>query len=318
MKARALIALLVVLAAGCGGDEEKPLIAPTKTAVVHGELIPSVHLFGEPVVAQVDVIVNRAKVDPADVRLETDFEPYESVGETREERQDIGDFTVIRYTTTLNCLNQFCIPRTAAGETTVSQLPGLPPFLPGQQRDEKVKFEFPPAVLVADAEPKDRTLGRVVWSPLRSLSRVNWYDSSVVGQGFPFVTTTTPLPEPGYRVSPVLLGLGLLAVALALLALPVWLVRSLRRSRAVPKVEREPSLTPLEHALRLVEWASRRPSVDERREALEALAFELGHGDDGDDSATRARRQGWSPPAPETEAMTDLVESIRKSDAPAS
>ena len=310
----ALFALFV--AAGCGGDDEKPLIAAGKTAVVHGVLTPDVHLFGEPVVAQVDVILNREKVDPDHVQLKTDFEPYEPVGETRKQRRDIGDFTVIRYTTVLNCLNQHCIPRTAAGETTVSQLPGLPPFLPGQQRDEKVKFEFPPALLVADAEPKDRTLGRVVWAPLRSLSRINWYDSSVVGQGFPFVTTVTPLPDPEYRISPMLLGLGLLALAAALLALPVWLIRSRRRRYAVPKAEPGPALSPLERALRLVEWASRRPSVDERREALEALAFELRH-DEDDDSATRAREQGWSPPAPEAGAMTELVASIREDDAPA-
>lgn len=308
---------LVVLAAGCGGDDSKPLIAASKTAVVRGEIVPDVHLFGEPVVAQVDVILNREKVDPADVRLKTNFEPYEPVGETREERRDIGDFTIVRYTTRLNCLSQFCIPKTAAGETTVSQLPGLPPFLPGQQRDEKLKFEFPPALLVADAERKERTLGRVVWSPVRSLSRINWDDSSVVGQGFPFVATVTPLPEPAYRVSPTLLGLALLALALALLAIPMWLVWNGRRRSAAPETETGPPLSPLERALRLVEWASRRPSVDERREALEALAFELGHERAGD-SADRVRRQGWSPPSPEPEGMTSLVAAIREeSDAPA-
>ena len=312
----AVIAAALV-AAGCGGDEQRPLIADSKTAVVRGALLPSVHLFGEPIVAQVDVILNRAKVDPADVRLETDFEPYEQVGGMQEARRDIGDFTVIRYTTTLSCLSERCIPRTSAGETTVSQLPGLPPFLPGQQRDEKLKFEFPPALLVADAEPKERTIGRVVWAPLRSLSRINWYDSSVVGQGFPFVTSVTPLPEPKYRISPTVLGLALLLGAAGLLAIPVWLVVDRRRRHAAPKREEGPPLSPLERALRLVEWASRRPSVDDRREALEALAYELGHEQNGD-PATRARAQGWSPPTPEPDEMTELVESIRENDAPAS
>jgi hypothetical protein len=309
---------LALLAAGCGGDDSKPLIAPSKTAVVRGEITPSVHLFGEPVVARIDVVLNREKVDPADVQLKTNFEPYEPVGETEEIRRDIGDFTLIRYTMTLGCLNERCIPRTAAGETTVSQLPGLPPFLPGQQRDEKVKFEFPPALLVANAEPKDRTLGRVVWSPLRSLSRINWDDSSVVGQGFPFVATVTPLPEPDYRISPTVLGIGLLALAAALLAIPVGLVVARSRRRARHDVGAGPALSPLERALRLVEWASRRPSVDERREALEALAYELGN-EEAAPTADRARKQGWSPPTPEPEQMTELVTSIReKGDAPAS
>jgi hypothetical protein len=310
------LGIVVLVAAGCGGDDSKPLIAPSKTAVVRGEITPSVHLFGEPVVARVDVILNRAKVNPADVHLRTNFEPYEPVGDTAEERRDIGDFTVIRYTTTLSCLNERCIPRTAAGETTVSQLPGLPPFLPGQQRDEKVKFEFPHALLIAPAEGKDRMLGRVVWSPLRSLSRINWDDSSVVGQGFPFVATVTPLPEPDYRISPTVLGLALLVLGVALLTLPTGLlVARGRRRRAASQVEAGPALSPLERALRVVEWASRRPSVDERREALEALAFELGNEDAP--TADRARRQGWSPPTPEPEQMTELVTSIREeSDAP--
>ncbi len=319
MRLGVLAACLVALAAaGCGGDDTKPLIAADKTAVVRGKLIPDVHLFGEPVVAQVDVILNRDKVDPGDVRLSTNFEPYERVGETRVKRWDIGEYTVLRYSTTLSCLSQFCIPRTARGETTVSQIPGFPPFLPGQQRDEKVKFEFPPATLVADAEPKDKTLGRVTWAPLRSLSRINWYDTNVVGQGFPFVSNVTPLPEPEYRISPTALGLLLLALALALLAIPGFLVWDRRRRNAVRTVEAGSALSPLERALQLVEWSSRRPSVDDRREALEALAFELGHEEDGD-PATRARRQGWSPPTPEPGEMTELVAEIREeTDAPAS
>jgi len=310
--------IVAALAAGCGGDASKPLIAASKTAVVRGEIVPSVHLFGEPVVAQIDVILDRTRLDPADVRLKTDFEPYEPVGETREERKDIGQYTVIRYTTTLDCLSEFCIPRTAEGETTVSQIPGSPPFLPGQQRDEKIKFEFPPALLVQEAEPKDKTLGRVVWAPLRSLSRINWYDSSVVGQGFPFVATVAPLPEPEYRISPTALGIAMLALALALLAVPVWFVWGRRRRNATPAADAGPPVSPLERALQLVEWASRRPSVDERREALEVLALELGHEQAGD-SAERARRQGWSPPSPEPDGMTSLVEAIREeSDAPSS
>ncbi|MGH3127285.1 MAG: hypothetical protein ACRDPX_05150, partial [Gaiellaceae bacterium] len=205
------VAVLVALAtAGCGGDDSRPLIAASKTAVVRGELIPDVHLFGEPVVARIDVILNREKVDPDDVRLKTNFEPYEEVRETRSTRQDIGEFTYLRYTTTLRCLGIDCIPRTLKGNaSTVSQLPGDPVFLVGQQRDEKRSYTFPAAIVLSGRGADAETLGRVVWAPLRSLSRINWYDSSVVGQGFPFVGTVEPLQQPDYRVSPALLGLVL-------------------------------------------------------------------------------------------------------------
>ena len=315
MRSAALVLVAVALLAGCsGGEDGKPLIAAKRTAVVRGSLEPNVHLFGEPVVATVDVVLNRDKADPGDIRVSTDFEPYDEVGETVVTRQDIGKYTRLRYATTLRCLNEDCIPRTFRGEVTVSQLPGTPPFLPGQQRDEKRKYEFPPAIVTLEQGADDTTLGRAVWPPLRSLSRINWDDSSVVGQGFPFVSSVTPLPEPGYRISPTVLGVGLLVTALALLALPAWLVWDRLRRRAGRRAQRKPSLSPLERALALVEWASRRPSAGDRREALEALAYEL----DDDARAATAREQGWSPPTPEPEEMTELVTSIRESDAPAS
>ena len=130
MRLTAVAVVLALAAAGCGGDDSKPLIAPSKTAVVRGEIVPSVHLFGEPVVAHVDVVVNRTKADPENVRLKTNFEPYEEVGERRTTREDIGEFTHLRYTTTLRCLGIDCIPRTLKGNaSTVSQLPGDPVFL---------------------------------------------------------------------------------------------------------------------------------------------------------------------------------------------
>ena len=300
--------------AGCGGSDDKPLLAQGKAAAVRGSLTPDVHLFGEPVVAHVEVIVDREQVDPGAVRVKTDFKPYETLGETTVEQEEIGTFTHLRYTTTLRCLEIDCIPRTLTGDVTISQTPDLPLFPENMQRDEKRKYEFPPAIVTAEGEPKDRTLGRVVWPPLRSVSRINWYDSSVVGQGFPFASTVTPVPEPSYRISPTALGLALLVLAIALLALPaVYLVRRYRARRATSSAQK-PSLSPLERALALVEWASRRPSVDERREALEALAYELDA--EADSTANRVRAQGWSPPSPATEEMTGLVEEIREGHAP--
>ena len=197
---------------------------------MRGGLTPDVHLFGEPVVAHVDIIVDREQIDPDAVRVTADFKPYESVGETTVEQEEIGQFTYLRYTTTLRCLREDCIPRTLTGDVTISQTPELPLFPENQQRDEKRKYEFPAALVTAEGEPKDRALGRVVWPPLRSVSRINWYDSSVVGQGFPFISTVTPVPEPSYRISPTVLGIALLALAVALLAFPVtYLIRRYRR-----------------------------------------------------------------------------------------
>jgi hypothetical protein len=310
------LGLCVLALAGCGGSDTKPLLASGKTAVVRGTLSPDVHLFAEPVVARIDVILRRGEVDPEDVRVRSDFAPYESIGPTAVSRQDIGDFTHLRYTTRLRCLGPDCIPRTVhGGQITVPQTSELPLFPETQQRDEKRTYEFPPATVTVSGASETRTLGRVVWPPLRSLSRINWDDPSVVGQGFPFASEITPVPNPTYRTSPTVIALGLLAIALLLLSVPTWfVVRRLRRRVSAP-ADRAPALTPLERALALVEWASRRPSVVERREALEALAHEL-DSDKPDGRAERAREQGWSPPAPAPEEMAALVSSVREEDAP--
>jgi hypothetical protein len=261
------------------------------------------------------VIVDREKVDPADVRLDTDFEPYETVGERSVERQDLGRYTHLRYTTTLRCLNEDCIPRTIRNsEVTISQTPELPLFPENQQRDEKRRYDFPPGIVSAGVGSDATTLGRAVWPPLRSLSRINWFDPNVVGQGFPFESTVTPVPEPSYRISPTVLGIALLVLAIALLALPAAYLVGRYRARRAPQRALRPAQSPLERALALVEWASRRPSVDDRREALEALAYELDAEEDG--TASRARAQGWSPPSPASEEMTGLVEEIREDHAP--
>ena len=315
MRAAALVAACIAALAGCGGSDSKPLLVGGKPAAVHGSLTPDVHLFGEPIVARVDVLVDRDQVSPSEVDVKTDFKPYETVGETEVTREDIGRFTHLRYTTVLRCLEIACIPSTFKySDVPISQTPELPLFPENQQRAEKVMYQFPPALVTAQTSPQDKVLGRVVWPPLRSLSRINWYDSSVVGQGFPFVATVTPLPETSYRISPTFLGLLLLALAGAIVAVPVGYLVQRRRARRAPKADGA-ALSPLERALALVEWASRRPSVDERREALEALAYELDTKEG--ETADRARAQGWAPPTPESAEMTDLVASVREEHASA-
>ena len=311
-----LVALCVVALAGCGGSDSPPLLAGGKIAAVRGSLTPDVHLFGEPVVARVDIVLDRDQVDPSDVVVKTDFKPYETVGTTSVEREDLGRFTHLRYATTLRCLEIDCIPNTFKySDVPISQTPELPLFPENQQRDEKRKYEFPPAQVTAGEGNQAKTLGRVVWPPLRSLSRINWYDPSVVGQGFPFVANVTPLPDANYRIPPTVLGVMLLALAIALVGLPVAYLARSRRARREPAASTAEQLSPLERALALVEWASRRPLAGERREALEALAYELDSAEG--ETAGRARAQGWSPPTPESEEMTELVASIREDHASA-
>jgi hypothetical protein len=123
------------------------------------------------------------------------------------------------------------------------------------------------------------------------------------------------MPDVTYRISPALLGTGLLLLAGLLLALPGWFTWSWFRGRRRPApVEEAPELTPLERALVLVDQA--RDSVDgeDRRKALEVLAVELDEARRAE-HAEEARRLAWSPSEPTPEAAGNLVESVRESDA---
>ena len=81
---RALLALLVAasLAAGCGGGGEEIAALPAGSFVsASGSLGPPIHLFGDTITADVSVVVDRTKLDPAQLSLKTSFEPYEPIEE---------------------------------------------------------------------------------------------------------------------------------------------------------------------------------------------------------------------------------------------
>jgi hypothetical protein len=309
------LALVALAAGGCGGGDDPPALPEGRFMAANQTLTPRVHLFAEPVVARVDVIVDTDRYDPDRVRLATDFEPYEEQFDPIVKRRDSGRYTHLSYEYTLRCLVYECLEEVGGGPPQV-QPGGLPPESQGGGFGERSTMRFKAArVVYEDPDKGAQTVQKVDWPEVQSVSRLNYADVSsggVGGVGFPFHASVTPLPEASYRVSPNLLGAGLLLGALALLALPAALVvRTLRREEEVA-VEVEPELPPLEKALVLVEWARTRPER-ERREALEALAVELDA--DGSPLARDARRLAWSAAAPPPQAMTELVELVRESHA---
>ena len=87
--------------------------------------------------------------------------------------------------------------------------------------------------------------------------------------------------------------------------LALWL-----RSRRPPPPPPEPPLPPLERALQLVEWTRDRVDGEDRRQALEELAFRLDEAAKAD-LAGSARRLAWSSPSPSPAAADQLVEEVR-------
>jgi len=315
MRAIAVSVLVVVLATGCGGGaEDLPALPEGRFIAVEQTLKPEVQLFAEPVLARVEILVDNERFDPDRLRVTPFFQPFELDGEVVRERRDQGRYTHLRYEFTLRCLVWECLPHTDdPGATPVSVAGGVQrPPPPGGARDRRTHELKAVRILYDDPQEGQQRVRNVTWPQIVSVSRLNFEDRDFSSLGFPFKASVTPLPEATYRLPPALFGIGLLAGALLLLALPAWLVVSLLRRRPVPVVEEapEPELSPLERALRLVEW-TRDGEAEERREALEVLAEELDASERAG-IAGDARRLAWSRPSPSAEAMYRLVESVRE------
>lgn len=294
-------AALALLAVGCGGAGDADAPPPGRFVATSRALTPSVHLFAEPVVARLDVVVDRERLDPDRVRLRASFLPYELVHSVARTRRDFTRFTRLRYEYTLRCLDAACVP-TQHATVLGAQESGRP---------ERLTVRFKPARVLYDdpSTGEVRQLRRVWWPPLESTSRINSTDLNAFQTQFR--TTVAPLPEPSYRLAPPLLAGLLLAGALALLALPAALAAAWVVRRRPPPAEPEPEAPPLERALRLVERALERGGDAERREALELLAHELdGAGLAG--PAGSARELAWSQAPPAPERVSRLVEEVRE------
>jgi hypothetical protein len=308
--AAAFVAGLAFLAAGCGGGEDVPALPKGKFMATSQSFTPKVALFAEPIVARIDVLLDTQRYDPDRIDIAADFAPYEKEGDPVRTRRDQGRYTHLRFEYTVRCLVYACLPEVAGGPPEVQ--PGGLPAPVGSQAGgfgERKTVDLKPANVTYDHPEKGKQrVRRISWPVVQAVSRLNFGDTNVTGIGFPFEANVTPLPEASYRVSPGLLGVGLIAAGLLLLALPALLV--VRAFRKEPEVveEPEPELSPLERALRLVEW-SRDKGPEERREALEALAFELDEPDP--ELAWESRRIAWTPPEPDRAAMGRLVEAVR-------
>jgi hypothetical protein len=313
----ALLALLALLAAGCGGDETQALPEGRALAATSA-IVPEVALFGDLVEARADVLVKDDELDPDRLLFEPDFAPYEVVGEPVVERKRTGDFTQLRYRYALRCITLDCIELIGGGPSQPGEGGIPPPVTGGGGFGERKTIQLKPTPLrYDDPEGEERTLRRISWPPVQSISRMNLGDTTVTGIGFPFQASVTPLPDPTFRVPPLALAAGLLIAAAALLALPVIVFgRMLRREPEVLEVEAPRVLTPLERALELVAWAREHGTQAEQREALEVLAEELDAEGRTSDVA-EARRLAWSAAPPSPDRMEELVERLGEGDGSA-
>jgi hypothetical protein len=299
------LVVLAIAAAGCGGGEDVRLLPPERALAASRSLTPTLHLFGDPVVARVELVVDRRLLDPRLLRVTTDFRPYERVGPVRLTRRDDGPYTRLRYEHTLRCLTGACVPERLASAAGAAET----------GRGERRTYTFRPAqILYEERSGSPERLLDLSWPALVSVSRINEVQA---GASFPFRGSATPLPALTQRLPPLLLVGVLLVVGLGLLVWPTTLVLRWWRGRHPPVVEEHVAAhSPLEHALLLVEWSCGQPNGSERREALERLATVLAE-TDTHGFVEQSRQLAWSRGSPSAEEAADLVRSVRRSDGAA-
>jgi len=298
VRAVLLSALLALLAAGCGGDADSPAVPLGRNVAVSRSLEPKAGFFGEPVVARVQLVVDRAQLDPALIRLEPRTFPYRPATALDVDRRDFERYTRLRYEVTLRCLYYPCLPKRV-------DVPNIP------YRDQRVtRFKAWHVYYDDPATKQTRHLARVWWPKRETVSNLDLSDVRVASPETPGRVTLTPLPELTYGISPPLLAALLLLAAALLLVYPARLVLRRRASRRPPPPEPEAPLPPLERALLLVDWARDRVDGEDRRKALEALAFELDAAG-REELAGSTRRLAWSLDSPSPDAADRLVEAVR-------
>ena len=265
-----LVAGLVWLAAGAGDEDGA---RPEQAIEVTTDITPDAHVFGEPVVATVEALVNADVIDPGSVRVVTDFAPYEIAGERTVERRVEDGVGQVTFRYPLRCLDEGCDTSTARG---------VAEFETG-----RVFYRFHTGGGLNDA------FGALDWPPFEVASRVSADDVDAIR----WRAAETSLPDPSYRVDPAQLAALLLAVAALMAAGAFVLARHLWWGRPDPDAvlqDAAPAATPLQRALALARDASRNGDLPRRRRALERVARELGAVDRAE-LAHEASALAWSP-----------------------
>jgi hypothetical protein len=296
--------LIVVMAwdRGGTGGPVTPIPADVAPAIqARAVLLPRVALFGDTVTARVDVTLNRARVDADSVRVSTDFAPWEAIAKPERRRRDGKTTTHLRTTWVLRCFASACLP------------PRQPLPVP-----------LPAATVTYDALAPQAAAGRKLvarWPLLVVYTRLDPAALNPTSRpgGSPFETPwradLVSMPPVSYRVEPDTARIPLYAAGgvFAVLGLALaYLGRPRRRPKPVLLPEEPPArvITPLEHALGLLEDPVAADGAADRRRALELVAAELA-GRGNHDLARTARRLAWSAQAPQAERTSGLAEQAR-------
>lgn len=299
MSRRIALVALAALAAALPAAAAVPVV-PSGSAIGEGlplkayaSVTPTVHLFGDAVTARLAVVADTKWVDPARLRVRTDFSPYVETRPPNVLRLRSGRFEQVTWTWTLRCLTAKCVPvappseqfhifRFQRAQITYLDRRGSPAY--------GLQASWPPVEVLSQMSPG-------VAAFLLKTNHINWR------------YRLAPLAAPDYRVSPTLLFWLALAAAGALL---LGALVALQRWYFVLRPRRAPAVAAprnaLERALALVAWAHAHGDETLQRKALERVADELAVA--GDLTRT-ARELAWSEGVPADEEVEEFAEHVR-------
>jgi hypothetical protein len=250
----ALAGMVVLLVAAIGvvawrvwdSDEQGTLLEPI---AVNATVGPPQHLFGDPLRARIDVVLDARHVDPDTIRLRVNFAPYRPLDPPSRRQDESGSVTRIRYDYRLACLGYRCLPR---GERRFNLRNATVEYRTRDSQTPRTEdIDWPTLQAAGRIHPR-----RLFEADLRADYR--------------------DLGPPTYRVSPRLVQLVALVLAVLFAAGALILIlRLLPLARiaewlGLKTVDRR---TPLQRALARVHETADLP--DEGRRALERLAHEL-------------------------------------------
>ena len=258
---------------------------------VYASIDPGVHLFGDPITAQVAVVADRKWVAPANVHVIVHFHPYQTPGLRPWSEPATGAFCKSPGRGSCTASRAKCLP-----VTKTSDLARVFKFSPahieyvaptGQVR-YSLDARFPRIAVLSELSPSEVTA-------IQNRA-VHWYSQ------------LTPLPAPDYRVSPNLLYWLSLALAALLGATGLALASRWALQFRPARAAQGPAFgsSSLERALTLFFWARAHDDETLQRKALERVADELPY--DVHDLSETARELAWSEETPEEEEVQEISE----------
>ena len=276
------VALVLVLT---GGDEpDSNLRQPVRA---RASVAPAAHQFGDRLVAEIELMLDPRRVDPASVTLDPDFQLFSVVERSRQLSESEGA-VLLRHRFTLTCLSVPCLPGRIPREYPIEAAAVGYRLRSGERR--QISLE---------------------WPRLTGASRLDALELAETPRQ-PFRADVTP-PAASFRVEPGRLAALLLGAALLLVAVAAALLSpELRRLLLVRARRKDPTagMTPLQRALLLVERALTSGNADDQRKAIDRLARELRRA--GDDELSAAARQlAWSARAPADADLAAIEQAER-------